>query len=423
MRKSESIVLEEKNSFTVFLFELLSVLYMSHKTLPIVGRYMTGTLYAALIFLTFVFTCFVGSNKSKFNFILGILPAFGVSFLEAGFQFLSKGTIPGVTYVYGEFQMLLFAFLAFSIVSRNDNRQTKRLTIFIFLSYTITAITTFVGNSKYIGASRLMATLDNNDPIRQLYVGENIGGFVFIYELVLLVPFVVFLISSKKISCIAGLGMMVLFALAILKSEYTTALLTFVLSLILLFIPKITKRKIVVFVIALVLLSYFSNVFLADVFEDLSANAESETLATRFDEIAEFLREGDASEGSNALNRIALYNKSINAFFSSNMLGTWDGSLVGGHSFVFDTIGKFGILGLVMMFVMYRTIYKYYIGPYKEKTFYPYLYYIFIMAIFLACINPKTYIFMFVFVIPLFVQTIASKNKEENLKNEVFMDC
>ncbi len=422
MRKSESIVLEEKNSFALFLFEMLSLLYISHKTLPIVGRYMPGTVYIALVLFVFVFSSFIGTNKNKFDFIIRVLPIFAVSLLEAFVRFLNISTISSITYIYGEFQVFLYALIAITFVNRNDYSQTKRITGFVFISYIVTAITTFIGNTKYSGASRLMATLDNNDPMRQLYAGENIGGFVFIYELVLFVPLIICLINNKNLNRILGIAMLILFAATVFESEYTTALLTFILSLLLLFIPKITKGKIIVLVIILALLSYFSNVFLADAFEDLSKSVESETLSIRFEEIAEFLREGDASEDSNALNRLELYRKSINAFFSSNMLGTWNSSLVGGHSFVFDTIGVFGVFGILMIFIMYKTIYKYFINPYKEKDFYPYLYYVYIMAIFMACINPKTYIFIFICVIPLFAQTLILKNQRRGVKDEIVMD-
>ena len=94
------------------------------------------------------------------------------------------------------------------------------------------------------------------------------------------------------------------------------------------------------------------------------------------------------------------------------MFGGWFSASVGGHSYVFDTLGMFGILGVLGLVIMYRTIYKSFIYRYREEDYYPYLYYIFLLAVFMACINPKSYLFIFVCIIPLFGFVMRNKKSE-----------
>lgn len=373
---------------------------------------MPGVIYLGLVAAVFVFAFFIAVSKTTVSASVRLLAVFGVSLLEF-VRYLIKGSVvSGATYMYGEVQIFLYALIAIAFIYRNDFNQIKNITNLIFASYIVTAITTFIGNSRYEGVSRLLATLDSNDPMRQLYVSENIGGFVLIYELVLLVPLIIYMIKKRKMNRALGWGLIVLFGITIISSEYTTALLMYVLSLTLFLIPKITKRKILVLVVILVILFIINSLYFADLFEYLSENIQSQTLAVRFEEMAELLREGETSADGNATNRMDLYKKSINAFFESGMMGIWNGTGLGGHSFIFDTMGKFGIIGLFAIIVMYRMIYKMFIGPYRREDFYPYLFFVYMIAIFMAFINPKTYLFIFICLIPLFAQKMVLKRIE-----------
>ncbi len=410
--RSGTITLGKRRSMTDFLFELLALLYIAHKLLPVLGVYMPGSVYLGNFLLVLVLACFIGMNKFTARTTLQLIAVFGVSLLEFLSRLIRGPIASGFIYFYGEIQIFLYALIAIVLIYRADNRQIKSVTRMIFVFYGITAFTTFIGNNQYEGASRLMATLDNNDPTRQLYASANIGGFALIYELVLIAPLIVYLVKKRKINMILGIGFIALLGITIFNSEYTTALLMYVLSLILFLIPKITKRKILVIVVVLAILFVFNSMYFADMFDNLSQTVESETLAARFGELADFLREGESTDDSNAANRLNLYRKSIKTFFSSGMLGAWKNSSIGGHSFVFDTMGKFGLLGVALMIIMYRIIYKMFINPYKKEDFYPYVYYTYLIAIFMAFINPKTYFFIFICIIPLFARTMVIKRIE-----------
>lgn len=412
MRQRGIVFLGKRRSFSAFLFEVLSFLYIAHKILPAVGHYMPGVVYLGLVAAVFVFAFFISVSKTTVSASVRLLAVFGVSLLEF-VRYLIKGSVvSGATYMYGEVQIFLYALIAIAFIYRNDYNQIKNITNLIFVSYAITAITTFIGNNKYEGASRLLATLDNSDPTRQLYASQNIGGFVFIYELVLIVPLIIYMIKKKRMNRALGWGLIILLGMTIMSSEYTTALLMYVFSLTLFLIPKITKRKIIILVVILVILFIINSLYFADLFEYLGETVQSETLAQRFGELAELLREGESSADGNATNRMDLYKKSINAFFESGMMGVWNDGGIGGHSFMFDTMGRYGLIGVFAIIVMYRMIYKMFIGPYRREDFYPYLFFIYMIAIFMAFINPKTYLFIFICLIPLFAQKMVIKRIE-----------
>ena len=412
MRQRGIVILGKRRSFSAFLFEVLAFLYIAHKILPAVGHYMPGVVYLGLVASVFVLAFFISMSKSTVSASVRLLAVFGVSLLEF-VRYLIKGSVvSGLTYMYGEVQIFLYALIAIVFIYKNEFNQIRNITNLIFICYGVTAVTTFIGNSKYESASRLLATLANSDPTRQLYASQNIGGFVLVYELVLIVPLIIYMIKKRKMNRALGWGLIILLGMTIMSSEYTTALLMYVLSLTLFLIPKITKRKIIVLVVILVVLFIFNSLYFADLFEFLSENVQSNTLATRFAELAELLREGESSADGNATNRMELYKKSINAFFESGMMGTWNNSQVGGHSFIFDTVGRYGIIGIFAMIIMYRMVYKMFIGPYRREDFYPYLFFIYMIAIFMAFINPKTYLFIFICLIPLFAQKLVLKRIE-----------
>lgn len=407
MGKKGIVILGKRRSFSAFLFELLAFLYIAHKVLPAVGHYMPGIMYLGLVAAVFAFAFFMSVSKTTVSASFRLLAVFGVEILDFVLYLLKGSAMSIAAYTYGEVQIFLYALIAIAFIYRNDFNQIKNITNLILASYIITAITTFMGNNKYEGASRLLATLDNSDPTRQLYSSENIGGFVLIYELVLIVPLIIYMIKKRRMNRVLGWGVIILFGITIISSEYTTALLMYVFSLTLFLIPKITKRKIIVLVIILVIFFIINSLYFADLFEYLSENVQSETLSVRFSELAEILREDSSAGENNAVNRIQLYKKSINTFFESGMIGLWKNKGIGGHSFVFDTMGKFGIIGIIAMIVMYRMIYKMFIGPYRREEFYPYLFFIYMIAIFMAFINPQTYLFIFICLIPLFAQKMV----------------
>lgn len=392
------------------IFKLLAVLYVAHKVLPMVGHYMPSIIYAGIfaILIVFLLTCAPKAMNSKDA--LYLLMIFSVSLLETIPYITAGNTTSTMIYLYGEMQILLYGWLILWYVKYTDLKSTKKVLFVIALFYIFTAVTTYLGCTRFPLAARYMAANSGNDPTYQMYVSNNIGGFTFVYETVLLLPLLIYLFKSKKINRIFCLLLFVVIGAAVIKTEYTTALLVFIIDLFLIFMRKLTTRRIIVFILICALVIAVGNLFLADFFDYLSVNVDSEEYSTRFSFIADLLKgdtNTDASDSGSS--RLDLYQKSWDSFWNSSMVGGWGNSPIGGHSFILDTMGEYGFIGLICVVFVYFGIYKYSLRPYKNEDFYPYLLWSYIIAIILAVLNPKPNLFVFICIIPLFAQVMRKR--------------
>lgn len=414
MYRNNASTLRKKGTSVSILFAIIALIYIAHKLLPVVGYYISGLVYFGVFFIAFMYAIIKISSKPWLSLAIQLIPIFSVSLLFFICNLLNYGVVNGVTYLYGEFQILLYALIAILFVCQNDPKLAKVFTLAVFLCYMVTAITTYIGCINYEGAARTLATLTDKDPLYRLYSLENIGSFTFIYELVLIVPIITYMVKKKRMNRIIGLIIVAFIGLVIFKSEYTTAILLYAVSLVLFLIPKPSKTKIIILLSVSIVLFLCNSIWFSELFQKLSTTVESDVLSRRFEELSVLLKNDATSMtgDSNTETRIELYSKSLNTFWSSGMFGGWFSASVGGHSYVFDTLGMFGILGVLGLVIMYRTIYKSFIYRYREEDYYPYLYYIFLLAVFMACINPKSYLFIFVCIIPLFGFVMRNKKSE-----------
>lgn len=396
------------------LLDLLVIGYLAHKLFPAVGYYMPAAVYAGLFLLTVLFLLPSIAKTFTSAVTLRMLCIFSVSLLTMVRYGLggSIATIP--VYLYGELQIVLFSWIALWYSSHADPVRAKRILGFIFLAYIITSVTTYIGCVNNPLASRYMAANAGDDVNYLYYTSLNIGSFTFVYELVLLTPLVIYLLKSKNINRLLGVLSLVGIGAVIVITEYTTALLVFAFSLLLLFVRRLTSKKILIFLVCLIVFIVLNTLVLADVFKQLSQSMESDsTVGDRFAYLADVLSgKGSSDDG---YDRMALYEISWDTFWNTDLLGDWGGNGAGGHSFVLDSLAHFGIVGLAAVVLMYRAIYKLVLQPYKGQNFYPYLFWLYCIGIFMAIINPKTYLFIFIGLIPLFARVMADRNaaKEE----------
>lgn len=417
--------LKNKNSFfdkvmATTLFEIFAVLYIAHKLLPVFGYYMPGIVYLGVFAVTFLFGLTISTKGDKLNFTLSMLPLFSFCLLHC-IRYMFMGNFSSIPiYLYGELQIYLYGIIAVWYIVKNKPGRAKALFNFILICYAVTAVTTYIGCTIYPQASRVMATLSTTDALYQLYTKSNIGGFSFIYELVLVLPLIIYMVKSKKINRIIGIMFIGLIGLVIIQSEYTTALIMYVLSLLLFIIPRLNGKKIILTTAVMILFLLISASFLADVFDNLSETVESDIVSERFSYIADLLRGESASDVSDSGDRMELYAKSLSAFWNSGMLGSWNNAKVGGHSFIFDTMGFYGIIGIIALVAVYAVMYKVFIGKYKDRNYYAYLLYVYILGILMAVINPKTNLYIFICLIPLFAFVMDNKEKRGN-SDEIVM--
>jgi len=380
------------------ILKILVILYAMHKILPAVGFYMPAIVYFGIFAILLIYLLI---NRSPLKNYLTLFAIFSISFLKVFIYLFSWKVAAIPTYLYGEFQILLFGMISLYYLNLDLDCQ-KKIMKYILLMYLFTAVTTYIGCIRFPEAPRYLATLSQEMALYNTYVSSNIGGFTFIYELVLITPLFVYLTKSKKLNPIIGILIIAFIGVTFVKAQYTTALIMYILSLLVLCIPRINTKKIMI-IVAVALVLIIANIsFFAEFFDKLSTSVESDVFSTRFEYISDALG-GEASDVEGTGDRISLYKKSWNAFVNSWFMGDWStrGS-AGGHSFFFDTLAVYGLAGFVCMIIMYTLIYQQFIRPYKDSDAYPYCLWSFMVGIILAVINPKTYMFILIFVLPLF---------------------
>jgi hypothetical protein len=109
------------------------------------------------------------------------------------------------------------------------------------------------------------------------------------------------------------------------------------------------------------------------------------------------------------------YRKSISSFIN-NPVGNWNFASSGGHSYIFDTLAKYGILGLLLLIISFKIIYANYVKPLQSSYVYGYAIISFLIFIFLATLNPKVFTNFMLFVLPLYAFLLPQKSKN-NLYN------
>ncbi len=415
MYSGDEIQLKQKGVIRFSVGQVLIILYIAHKLLPAVGYYMPSVVYLGLFGVTAIMLL----PLLRYKVAWMMAGMFSVSLLGL---ILKLGNPTGAAlYFYGELQIYLYGMITLWVIFSGGQNAARRAFTIIMLMYMITAVTTIFGNEKYPQASRFLATMSNDDMLYGTYTKANIGSFVFVYELVLVAPLLVYLTRSKIIKPVLGYGLLALSAIAIFSTEYGMAVILFAASLLLLVIPKLTtKRLIILLVIVLVVVILFTGL-VAELFELVSRNIKSETLSERFLAIAQTLRgEDEVLEDGTGAQRIEFYKKAWDTFWTTYGMGAWGTVATGGHTFILDTMANYGILGIVALAVFFLMIYQLCLKPYRKEPFFPYLLWICILGGILMVMNPKNYQFIYICILPLFTTAFKSLNGSENY--EVSLD-
>ena len=236
--------------------------------------------------------------------------------------------------------------------------------------------------------------------IVQVFVGESI----------------IYTIKLRKINKIVGISLLAIAGATIYITNYTTALVVFLLSLVLYFIRIDTKKIFIGFATIIIIFTFASN-FIGDLFAYLSRNSNNSTYSARFLYLASILSGSEMTSTVFSGDRVQLYRQSWEAFIDSRFIGCWNSQLVGGHSFIIDAIGMFGIFGIFGVIILFKSYYKIVIQRYINNSIYPYLVFAYIVGILFAFINPKANTFTFLYLFPVFAEYLVMEKDHNAYSN------
>lgn len=288
------------------------------------------------------------------------------------------------------FHILIFFFVCYTILasytfgnSRIGNRYLELSQVFVFyLAYKknlfikrpndniklLKWITPFL---LFICISTLLAYRFNpnisrglgpNDELSKQALLQGIGGYEYIYMLVIIFPILLSVLYSfrKNFNLIFQIILaLITFLLAynIIASNYTTAfILTIINFLVVSFIKKINRRWVILFV----LLSFLLVVFLPLILTFIKNILGESRNAERIDEIIHFYDNNTLGTAMEA--RFLAYEKSITTYIQHPIFGVITKNLnyinngvtgFGQHSAIIDTFALFGTLcGLLFLYLI-----------------------------------------------------------------------
>lgn len=398
-------------------FQFFVVIYTMHSTIPFVGYHTPAIVNVAVLFFLYGFLIVRNGQYALSDFIKTI-PLFTIYLLTiiyAGFKNI-------FIEAYWILQLMIYPLIMLYIIRSNDRKVGLRILIIIGISLLVTSITTYLGCRAYPGASReLAAMLSSKDSaLYAFYMSLNIGSFSFIYALVLLVPLLIYAIREKLIKRWIGLIVIVIVSMTIVQSDYTTALLCLLITIILLFLfPNQLKSK-HYFIMAILTIVFMvaSTRLVVPILNKVGELVAGEISSSRLQELSTFSSNEQSFLEGDMESRYELYMTSINSFANSPVYGG-SSSKIGGHSYIFDNMGKFGLVGIIGMIMVYRTVYKRFYYPFRRQKWYGHVLFSFFMALLLALLNPKDNIIVLTFYLPLFCMTFA----KNDIKYENTMDC
>lgn len=386
---------------------VLICVFILHE-MPVIGYFFPSVVFALIV----VVLTFSLINKMPRNGFYALLSLFLIPVLRFVIHLFDSFNLVSILQeLSGFMQLILLTLVAYLLVYYKDTKQAKLILSLFAITNFITCLTTIQGCELYPGASRFLATGDETVVENfGLFKMANIGGFSFVYTMVLMIPLFIYTIRNrtkfhKMIPLMSILGLFVMFYLAI-RTEYTTALVVSMLMLALFFIRQESVEIKRIFVTVAIVLSLGSLVtpYISQGLMQIALTTESRSMSDRLTDLSLKI-EGKESESHEADldDRVERTDKSINTFLS-NPLGTWSDKYGhGGHSYLFDNMAIFGILGLVCMLIMLRRIFILYLLPHRGSSHYLYLIGMYVAFCVLLVVNTGAFYTPITFVFPLFL--------------------
>lgn len=203
-------------------------------------------------------------------------------------------------------------------------------------------------------------------------IKEGVGGYEFIYFLVILFLILINVLFNKvhplkRSNNIIGTFILIFLAVSIVLSNYSIALLLLILITILrIIIPLLIGRnKILITLFIIIILFFLTQIFYGFLTYLINVLAGS-TNASHFLEIRDFFFSGQI--GDSLLSRFEKVNISVKAFISNPILGLLTAPLgtsssyiegFGKHSQILDTFALYGLgIGLLQLFIYIQPIAK-----------------------------------------------------------------
>ena len=375
-----------KNFFKTLNYKYYILFYiLLNSIMPIVpvltSKYLSTYFYMIVVVVAILYT-FYGCRLGLIRDFAFLLIPFII------YEMLTLFAMDNSDFLLAGYQVLLFMLpicLGYFLINTEANHKViAALLVFIF---TLTAITTIIGCIRYPNSARQLASTSSSQDSTALFYGlNNIGGYGFVYMFVLIYPCVILAFKMKMLNIFIAIGYVILaFALCI-YAEYTYAfLLVFVTSLLFFVKRDMSVTTFILVLIGLIAFAFIFKTVIGNIMVRIGTAIGNETMTQKMAVV--FL--GQEAVGNFDDNRDALYMFSIKKFLENPFFGTFvtGYKITGGHSFILDNLALYGLVGGGLMFLMYRAVYNTFYRPLTKEPGYCIIFWSFLQAILLSCIN------------------------------------
>lgn len=311
--------------------------------------------------------------------------------------------------------------ITFLCVRELNYRTQKMLVQIALIAMMVTAITTIQGLKMFPFASRELAGAATGEQ-REMYMSFNIGGFDFIYALVIAIPVVIWMINhTNKYWKLLNIVVLLSMIDCIYASEYTTALIITILIFFLIpFYSKPKMRPAIITCAAIFVIFAGTGIFSA-IIRGLSSMMESDYVADRLQQVA-LLLEGQSAQNidtETSNERLVLMQQAYDGFFASPIWGnnwiSYSKKVLSGHSFALDLLSATGILGFLVYFrVFYSVFKKVYTQGFNQLVYHSKIVWLAFIA--LTIMNPSAFAIIYLVIFTL-AEIINRLNSIEKINN------
>ena len=391
--------------------------------MPIVARftsaYLTTYFYMVLVVVLVILIIALDRPENLNEYLTFLLPFIVYGILT---RFVSSEDL--IMWGYQLLILWLPVILGYYFM-QDSTRVVPSYSKIIIFAIVITMITTTIGCIQNPSASRELAKAAANDDYAIRYSWSNIGGYGFVYIMVLLYPVLILSYKTNRIKLFPTILITIIILMTVVYTEYTTALLLFMFSSLLFFTKRnLSAKGIIIVSVAVVLFLLFFTSAITAFFQWLADVIGSEEVALRLNSLAGGVEGLEASDDP----RLKLYTLSLTRFVEHPFLGTAFADyssykVNGGHSFLLDSLAQYGILGGIVLFFMYKRIFTRFFLPFKDKPGFGYIIWTFIQTIILSLVNTGIFLEVLCLFCPiLFYWIYGTDSKTEEAQNEDTVD-
>jgi hypothetical protein len=336
-------------------------------TFLFLGVVLTLFVYRPNIFVHLIF-----SKKYFLVSIFIIITSIQYIFSDNMYSFLT----------YVRYYIIIFStmFISDFLLKVNSTKMLKVLFYGLILGIDFISFNLLIKLNEDPMLARRLAAAEVSDELAALGVG---GGYEIVYAIALLIPFLIFLLKknvfSRKISKVFIISSLILLFITVIKANYGMAFLfTAMGSASMLFFTKRTKKYFytklfaIIFILSIILI--FRESLIIRLFDlILLFIDESSVLYLRINDFKDLLLYAKYSDNTEA--RFYFYKVSITTFMNNPLLGNLiyvlenninPKAFFGNHSEWFDMLAKYGILGIIPMFMFLYNQVKHVYNTYNK---------------------------------------------------------